>query len=120
MQFNAGMDFRRHIDRLEIDVIDVVFEVVELNFLDNGGDLFAINGDGVETGFLGVSDLPLFGFQRNRDGFFAAAVNDSRDESGLPETAGRIVAELAPRLSRDHILCFAHGFPFAFILENFL
>ena len=95
-------------------MVNVVFEVVVLDFLHFDRDLFAFDGNDILIKFAGGSNLPLFGLDGDGGSGSAFAVDDRRGETGLAETAGSVVAELAPRLGRDHIFCFAHGYPFVF------
>lgn len=112
MDRNQGGDVRIQVDFEEIDVLDIVLEVVELNFLDQRGGLVRAVDQSHHLDVVPGEDLPGVRVDHDRLRFLALAVNDRRDHSAFAGASGSALPEFFTILHRNFIVDFAHGTPF--------
>ena len=117
---NRRDDFLVHVDFLEIDVVHIILQVVELNFLDQrvNFSVAVLQRDHVRAVMAG-QDLPRIRIDQERLAFLALAVDGSRNLAGFTGAAGSVLAEILTLLHRNFIAYIAHGTPFL-NLGNFM
>ena len=79
MDRNQGGDVRIQVDFEEIDVLDIVLEVVELNFLDQRGGLVRAVDQSHHLDVVSGEDLPGVRVDHDRLRFLALAVRERRE-----------------------------------------